>query len=174
MIEGIYSALDSVFGSMLMQHPMGVVTISGIILGAFFTLLNYFLVDQSKMKKLQEMNKEFQKELKEAQAKKDEKKMRKLQQKQMEMLKLQNEVMKDSMLKPMLFTLPIFWIFFGWMRRWLTEVAIIKVPFKFFLFDWIHGMYHSALPADELGFFGWYFLTSMIVSSVLRKLLDMA
>lgn len=175
MLEGIYEFLDKVFGPMILNyHPLWVVTVSGIILGAFFTLLNYVLVDQEKMKKLQKMSREFQKEYKAAQAAKDEKKMRKLQQKQMELLKLQNEVMKDSMLKPMIFTLPIFWIFFGWLRRWYVEVGVVKAPFNFFLFDWFHKMYHSGLPPSELGYIGWYVLTSMAVGYILRKFLDMA
>jgi len=173
MLEGIYLALDKVFGPLVTNaHPMWVVTISGIILGAFFTLVNHILIDQEKMKKLQKMSREFQKEWKEAQKAKDEKKLRKLQQKQLELLRLQNEVMKDSMFKPMLFTMPIFFIFFGWMRRWYVETAIVKSPFNFFLFDWFHRFYHSSLQANELGYIGWYILTSMIVGQVLRKLLD--
>ena len=174
MIEGIYAFLDSIFGPMIQAyHPIWVVTVSGIILGSFFTLLNYILVDQEKIKRLQKKSKEFQKKYKEAQAAKDEKKLRKLQQEQMELMKLQSEVMKDQMFKVTLLTLPIFWIFFGWLRRWYVEVGIVKSPFDFVLFGWFHGLYHSGLPANELGYVGWYIMTSMITGYVLRKLLDM-
>jgi|GEM_PF-5413530 len=92
MLEGIYLALDKMFGPMLRNtHPMWVVTVSGVILGAFFVLLNYFLVDQEKMKRLQKMAKELQEEFKKARESGDEKKLRKLQQKQLELLRLQNE-----------------------------------------------------------------------------------
>ena len=58
MLEGVYLALDKVFGPLVTNaHPMWVVTISGIILGAFFTLVNHLLIDQEKMKKLQKMSK---------------------------------------------------------------------------------------------------------------------
>jgi len=175
MLEPIYAVLDKVFGPLVVStHPLWVVTISGIILGSFFTLVNYFLVDQEKMKRLQKLSQEFQKEWNEAQKAGDEKKLRKLQQKQMELLRLQNEVMKDTFFKPMLVTMPVFWIFFGWLRRWYVEVGIIKAPFNFFIFDWFHRFYHSGLPANELGYIGWYVLTSTIVGQVLRKLLDMA
>ncbi|NJE05962.1 DUF106 domain-containing protein [Thermococcus sp. M36] len=174
MIEGIYSFLDSIFGPLIQAyHPIWVVTISGMILGGLFTLLNYILVDQEKVKMLQKKSKEFQKKYKEAQAAKDEKKLKKLQQEQIELMKLQSDVMKDQMLKVTLFTLPIFWIFFGWLRRWYVEVGIAKAPFNFFLFDWFHGLYRSGLPANELGYIGWYILTSMITGYILRKLLDM-
>ncbi|WP_297465315.1 DUF106 domain-containing protein [Thermococcus sp.] len=174
MIDGIYAFLDDLFGPLIVAyHPIVVVTISGAILGAFFTILNYVLVDQEKVKRLQKKSREFQKKYKEAQASKDEKKLKKLQQEQMELMKLQSEVMKDTMLKVTLLTLPIFWVFFGWLRRWYVEVGIVKAPFNFFLFDWFHRMYHSALPPDELGYIGWYMMTSMIVGYVLRKLLDM-
>ncbi len=106
-------------------------------------------MDQEKVKMLQKKSKEFQKKYKEAQASKDEKKLRKLQQEQMELMKLQSEVMKDTMLKVTLLTLPIFWIFFGWLRRWYVEVGIVKAPFNFFLFDWFHRFYHSGLPPER-------------------------
>jgi uncharacterized membrane protein (DUF106 family) len=174
MIEGIYSFLDTLFGPLIgAYHPLVVVTIAGAIIGAFFTLLNYILVDQEKVKLLQKKSKEFQKKYLEAQMAKDEKKLRKLQQEQMELMKLQSEVMKDTMFKVTLLTLPIFWIFFGWLRRWYVEVGIVKSPFNFFVFDWFHRMYHSGLPASELGYIGWYMLTSMIVGYIMRKLLDM-
>jgi len=174
MIEGIYSFLDGIFGPLIQSYsPVVVITIAGIILGAFFTLLNYFLVDQEKTKLLQRKSKEFQRKYREAQKAKDEKQLKKLQQEQMELMKLQSEVMKDSMLKVTLLTLPIFWIFWGWLKRWYVEVGIVKAPFNFFLFDWFHKMYHSALPANELGYLGWYMLTSMAVGYILRKLLDM-
>ncbi|AIF68805.1 hypothetical protein PAP_01840 [Palaeococcus pacificus DY20341] len=175
MIEVIHNALDAAFGGIILSlQPIWVATIFGAIMGVFYTLVNRKFVDQEKMKKLQEMNKQFQKEWKEAQKNKDEKKMKKLQQKQIEMLKLQNEVMKDSMFKPMLISFPMFIIFYGWLARYYVETAIVKIPFNFFLVDWFHGMYHSSLQANELGFLGWYFLTTYIVGSILRKILDMA
>ena len=81
MIEGIYTFLDNLFGPMIQAyHPIVVVTVAGIMLGGLFTLLNYILVDQEKVKRLQKKSKEFQKKYKEAQAAKDEKKLKKLQQ----------------------------------------------------------------------------------------------
>ncbi|NJE61660.1 EMC3/TMCO1 family protein [Thermococcus sp. 21S7] len=174
MIEGIYAFLDGLFGPMIQaHHPIWVVTVSGVILGAFFTLVNYFMVDQEKVKRLQRKSKEFQRKYKEAQAAKDEKKLKKLQQEQMELMKLQSEVMKDTMLKVSLITLPIAGIFFAWLRRWYVEVGIVKAPFNFFVFDFFHRWQHSALPPSELGYVGWYVLTSMVTGYVLRKLLDM-
>ncbi|WP_297069600.1 DUF106 domain-containing protein [Thermococcus sp.] len=174
MLEGVYIFLDKVFGPMILHYqPVWVVTVAGAILGAFFTLLNYLLVDQNKVKMLQKKSKEFQKKYREAQKAKDEKKLRKMQQEQMELMKLQSEVMKDTMLKVSLLTLPIFWVFFGWLRRWYVETGVVKAPFNFFLFGWFHSLYHSALPSSELGYVGWYIMTSMIVGYILRKLLDM-
>jgi len=172
MIEGIYSFLDSVFGAHIAQHPLLAITIAGFVIGGSYTLLYYFMTDVEKTRKVQKMAKELQMELKEAQEKGDEKKLRKVQQKQMELMKMQSEIMQQQMV-PMLLTMPIFWIFFGWLRRWYVEVAIVKAPFNFFLFDWFHSMYHSALGPDELGYLGWYVLSSYIIGMVLRKFLDM-
>ena len=173
MIEEIYQFLDSVFGSFMVNyHPLWVITFMGFIIGGFYTLLYYFFTDIEKQKKLQKLAKEVQKEMREAQKSGDEKKLRKAQQKQFELMKMQSDLMKQQMV-PMLLTMPIFWIFFSWLRRWYTEVAIAKAPFNFSLFDWFHRMYHSALSGSELGYLGWYVLSSYVIGMVLRKLLDM-
>ncbi len=172
MIEGIYQFLDDLFGGYIVQHPLLAITIAGFVIGGSYTLIYYFFTDIEKTRKIQKMAKELQMEMKEAQKSGDEKKLRKVQQKQMELMKMQSEMMQQQMV-PMLLTLPIFWIFFGWLRRWYVEVAIVKAPFNFFLFDWFHSMYHSALGPDELGYLGWYVLSSYIIGMVLRKFLDM-
>ncbi|WP_456366392.1 EMC3/TMCO1 family protein [Thermococcus sp.] len=172
MIEGVYKFLDGLFGGYIVQHPLFAITLAGFIIGGSYTLLYYFMTDIEKTKKIQKLAKEVQKELREAQKSGDEKRIKKAQQKQMQLMKMQSEMMKDTLV-PMLLTLPIFWIFFGWLKRWYVEVAIVKLPFNFFLFDWFHSWYHSALRPDELGYLGWYFLTSYVVGMVLRKFLDM-
>lgn len=114
MLEGIYLALDKLFGPLIVEtHPIWVVTVAGIILGAFFVLLNYIFVDQEKLKKLQKMAKEIQQEYRKAMEAKDEKKLRKIQQKQLELLKMQNELMVNAFFKPMLISWPIIIIFWG-------------------------------------------------------------
>jgi uncharacterized membrane protein (DUF106 family) len=172
MIEGIYQFLDDLFGGYIVQHPLLAITFAGFVIGASYTLIYYFFTDIEKMRKVQEMAKQLQKEMREAQKSGDEKKMKKVQQKQMELMKMQSEMMKQQTI-PMLLTLPIFWIFFGWLRRWYAEVAIAKSPFNFFLFDWFHSWYHSALRPNELGYLGWYILSSYVIGMVLRKFLDM-
>lgn len=172
MLEVIYEAMDAAFGGIVLSlSPLWVATIFGVIMGVFYTLVNRHFIDQEKMKKLQQMSKELQAEFKEAQEKGDEKKIRKLQQKQLELLRLQNEVMRDVMFKPMLISFPMFIIFYGWLARYYVETAIVKIPFDFFLVDWFHRA--TALHSNELGFLGWYILTSYVVSSIIRKLLDM-
>ena len=173
MIDAIYGFLDKVFGPFILNyHPVWVIAVAGAIIGGFYTLIYYFFTDIEKQKKLQKLAKEVQREITEAQKSGDEKKLRKAQQKQMELMKMQSELMQQQIV-PMLLTLPVFWIFFGWLRRWYVEVAIVKAPFNFFVFDFFHRMYHSALSGSELGYLGWYFLTSYAVGMILRKLLDM-
>ncbi|WP_297515907.1 EMC3/TMCO1 family protein [Thermococcus sp.] len=173
MIDAIYEFLDKIFGPFILNyHPIWVITVAGAIIGGFYNLIYYFFTDIEKQKKLQKLAKEVQKEMMEAQKSGDEKKLRKAQQKQMELMKMQSELMQQQMV-PMLLTMPIFWIFFGWLRRWYVEVAIAKAPFNFFVFDFFHRWQHSALPPSELGYLGWYFLTSYAVGMILRKLLDM-
>jgi len=173
MIEGIYQFLDNVFGPFMKNyHPLWVITFMGFIIGGFYTLIYYFFTDVEKQKKLQKLAKEVQKEMREAQKSGDEKRLRKAQQKQLELMRMQSELMKQQAI-PMLLTAPIFMIFFSWLRRWYTEVAIVKAPFNFFVFDFFHKWQHSALPPNELGYLGWYILSSYIIGMVLRKLLDM-
>lgn len=172
MIEGIYQFLDNLFGGYIVQHPLFAITLAGFLIGGSYTLIYYFFTDIEKMRKFQEMAKQIQKEMKEAQQSGDEKKIRKVQQKQMELMKMQGDMMRSQMV-PMLLTLPMFWIFFAWLRRWYVEVGIVKAPFNFFLFDWFHRWQHSALPPDQLGYVGWYFLTSYAVGMILRKFLNM-
>ena len=173
MIDAIYEFLDKIFGPFILNyHPIWVITVAGAIIGGFYNLIYYFFTDIEKQKKLQKLAKEVQKEMMEAQKSGDEKKLRKAQQKQMELMKMQSELMQQQMV-PMLLTMPIFWIFFGWLRRWYVEVAIAKAPFNFFVFDFFHRLQHSSLPPSELGYLGWYFLTSYAVGMILRKLLDM-
>ncbi|WP_456368930.1 DUF2208 family protein [Thermococcus sp.] len=173
MLEGIYKFLDNVFGPFIMAyHPMWTITVAGAIIGATYTLIYYFFTDVEKQRHMQKLAKELQKEMREAQKSGDEKKIKKVQQKQRELMKMQSELMQQQMV-PMLLTLPIFWIFFGWLRRWYVEVGIVKAPFDFFLFDWFHKWQHSALPPDQLGYVGWYFLTSYAAGMILRKFLNM-
>lgn len=173
MLEGIYAFLDNLFGPFITgYHPMWVITVAGAIIGGTYTLIYYFFTDVEKQRHMQKLAKELQKEMREAQKSGDEKKLKKVQKKQMELMKMQSELMQQQMI-PMLLTLPMFWIFFAWLRRWYVEVGIVKAPFNFFLFDWFHRWQHSALPPDQLGYVGWYFLTSYAVGMILRKFLNM-
>ncbi len=204
MLEGVYSFLDRLFGGYIVQHPLVSITVAGLAVGAFFTLMYYFVTDVEKMKQIQKMSKEFQAEMKEIQRelreaqrelrkaedsgdkekikkaqqryKKAQQKQKKAQLKQMDLMKLQSSVMKSQMI-PMILTMPIFWIFFGWLRRWYTEVAIVVSPKNYFLINWIFNMFHrwshSALHSNQLGYLGWYMLSSYVIGMVLRKLLDM-
>ncbi|MDI3474861.1 MAG: hypothetical protein PWQ79_1678 [Thermococcaceae archaeon] len=173
MIEGIYQFLDNLFGPFITgYHPLWVITVAGVIIGGTYTLIYYFFTDIEKQRHMQKLARELQKEMREAQKSGDEKKLKKVQQKQMELMKMQSEMMRQTMI-PMILTLPIFWIFFGWLRRWYVEVGIAKAPFDFIVFDLFHRWQHSALPPSELGYLGWYVLTSYVIGMILRKFLDM-
>jgi len=204
MLEGVYSFLDKLFGGYIAQHPLLSITVAGLVVGAFFTLMYYFVTDVEKMKQLQKLSKELQgemrevqKELREAQMelakaeksgdkerikkaqqryKKAQQKQKKAQMKQMDLMKMQGAVMKSQMI-PMLLTMPVFWIFFGWLKRWYTEVAIVVSPKNYFLINWVFDLFHkwshSALHSNQLGYFGWYILSSYVIGMILRKILDM-
>jgi len=173
MIEGIYQFLNNLFGPIMLNvHPLWVITFMGFLIGGLYTVIYYLLTDVEQMKRIQRLSKEVQKEMREARESGDEKKLRRAQRKQMELMKMQGELMKQQMV-PMILTMPIFWIIFSWLRAWYVEVAIVKAPFQFFLFDLFHRLQHSALPPDQLGYIGWYVLSSYAIGMVLRKLLDM-
>ena len=116
----VYGALNTIFNPILALDPNPTNPALTVLIIAFFvslitTIANKYLVDQDEMNAIQERNKAFQKELRDAQKRGDGKKIAELQAKQTEMMKDQSAMMSNQF-KPMIVTfVPIILIFF-WMR----------------------------------------------------------
>lgn len=137
-----------IFGS-----PMNIIIVSFII--TFLITLSYkFLTNQTTMKELKEKMKDFQKQMKEHKGD-----MEKYKEIQKEAMSSQMQYMKHSW-KPMLYTFLPLILIFSWMRATFNSGADIltwgaKIP----------------LLGTGLGWLGVYIISSIIFSTILRKVM---
>lgn len=141
------SFFNWLFKPILNLSPLLGVIIISFIITAFITFIYKFMTDQEMMKSLREELKKFQKEMKE---------LRNNPQKMMETQKKAMDVNMKYMMhsfKPMFITLIPIIIIFGWLRStYDSETVILNLPFG------IH-----------FGWLGTYIISSIIFSTVLRK-----
>lgn len=142
MLEGVF---NFIFGWIIEGSKILGLIIISLIMTLISTLAYKYLTDQEAIKSLKEEIKGIQNEMKEF--KDDPKKVLELQKKSFE--KGFVEMMKHQ-IKPLIFTLLPFILVFSWLR---TTYA----PFG----DLIFG----------IGWFGVYFISAIIFSIILRKLL---
>jgi len=116
-------------------------------LSVMSTLVRMAVLDKGKLAEHKEKIKTHQDAIKEAQKRKDVKAMQKHQE---QLFSVMSEQMKHSF-KPMIFTMIPFLIVFGWLRDNYATAGTVASLFGF-----------------ELGWFWWYFVTSMIISMVLN------
>ena len=135
---------------------------SAFIISLIILLITKKMIDQDKMKELKQKMEEYNKKLREARMKNDMKKVEKIT---AELFPIQREMMAMS-LRPLMFTfLPIILIF-----NWLKYYEYLN------LFIANNG-YLVTLPfilpvvGNKLGWFGWYILCSLPVSSALKIML---
>jgi len=126
-----------------------IIALISIGLSAMSTLVRVAVIDKGKLAEHKEKIKVHQDLMKEAQKKKDVKAMQKHQQ---ELFTVMNAQMKNSF-KPMIFTMIPFLLIFGWLKDSYESAGVVASIFGY-----------------DLGWFGWYFLTSMIISMILSKL----
>ncbi|MFH0860532.1 MAG: EMC3/TMCO1 family protein [Candidatus Altiarchaeota archaeon] len=113
------------------------------------SLVRRAVVDKDKMLEAKEKMKKNQQLLKEATKSGDSKKAKKAQD---EMMTHMMDNMKHSF-KPMMYTMIPFLLVFSWIQRRYAEIGIVATVFGI-----------------QLGWFGWYFICSMLVSMVLNKM----
>ena len=179
----IYGALNSVFNPILAldpnpANPALTVLIIAFIVSLITTIANKYLVDQEKMNEIQERNKAFQKELRDAQKRGDGKKIVELQSKQTEMMQDQTAMMSNQF-KPMIVTfVPIILIFF-WMRTSTISSLVVTLPPAVYwitltpLWHAIGGFIYGgkATIPYGIGWLLWYMICTFGVSQILRKFL---
>ena len=179
----IYDALNAVFNPILSMdpnptNPALTVLIIAFIVSLITTIANKYLVDQDEMNEIQQRNKDFQKELRDAQKRGDGKKMAELQAKQAEVMQEQSKMMTNSF-KPMIVTfVPIILIFF-WMRTSTISSLVVSLPPVVY---WVTltPMWHaigsviyggqSTIPYG-IGWLLWYMICTFGMSQILRKFL---
>ncbi|MFQ5892516.1 MAG: EMC3/TMCO1 family protein [Candidatus Methanofastidiosia archaeon] len=196
----LYKILDKGFGFIFNYEPWFTVIVVAVFVGAFMTMINYVMVDHQELKRIRKEMSEFQKKLLKAQREKNKKLERKLQVQKKKVQAMQQKMMGMTM-KPMYITMIPIIIFFSWMRfhyspldsacsdlgveacsqgfymlkdscECVRDVAV-KLPFDFPLFAYFHKN-NPDTSGSYLGWLGWYFLFVSVVSSLLRKLLDMS
>ncbi|WP_458454788.1 DUF106 domain-containing protein [Methanobrevibacter sp.] len=179
----VYGALNAIFNPLLAMdpnptNPALTVLIIAFIVSLITTIANKYLVDQDEMNAIQERNKAYQKELRDAQKRGDGKKMAELQAKQADMMKDQSAMMSNQF-KPMLVTfVPIILIFF-WMRSSAISSMVVTLPstvywitltpFWHALGGFIYG--GKATIPFGIGWLLWYMICTFGMSQILRKFL---
>jgi len=160
-LEPLYAVMNSTLGVVFKiggehSYMVGIFIISTLV-SLFITLVTSRVVDREKMRRIRERMPQLQEKLKEAQREKDSKKMVKINR---EMLELQREMMANAF-KPMLYTMLPLLLLFSWLRYIMPQnTPVVHLPFE--------------LPfyGTTLGWLGWYILSSLLVSPVLKKLLN--
>ena len=179
----VYGALNAIFNPILAldpnpTNPALTVLIIAFIVSLITTIANKYLVDQEKMNEIQERNKAFQKELRDAQKRGDGKKIAELQAKQGEMMQDQTAMMSNQF-KPMIVTfVPIILIFF-WMRTSVISGLVITLPPAVYWLT-LTPLWHaigSVLYGGQatipygIGWLLWYMICTFGMSQILRKFL---
>ena len=127
----------------IIDHPYWSIITFSVIVSLVITIVNYFVVDQNKMRELKERQKKQQ-----ADMKKYKDNPQKMMEIQKEMMSGMGESFKHS-LKPMLITFLPLILFFSWLRPTFAATDISS--------SWIW----------------YYIGTSLVASLILRKLFKM-
>ena len=179
----VYGALNAIFNPILAMDPNPANPALTVLIIAFFvslitTIANKYLVDQDEMNAIQERNKAYQKELRDAQKRGDGKRMAELQAKQSEMMKDQSAMMSNQF-KPMIVTfVPIILIFF-WMRSSAISSLVVTLPTTVYwitltpLWHALGGFIYGgkATIPFGIGWLLWYMICTFGMSQILRKFL---
>ena len=178
----VTGALNAIFNPLLAMdpnpaNPALTVLVIAFIVSLITTIANKYLVDQDEMNEIQERNKAFQQELRDAQKRGDGKRIAELQAKQTEMMQDQSKMMTNSF-KPMIVTfVPIILIFF-WMRSSISGLVVTLppavywvtlTPFWHFLGHFLYGG-NATIPYG-IGWLLWYMICTFGMSQILRKFL---
>lgn len=154
------SPLTSVLPMVMLIFVLSVIT------GLYSALIQKYTMDWSLMHRIQEKMKRFQAEYKEAQNAGNKQKLAKLEEERAKMMSEQGAIMKQQ-IKPMMYitvvTLPIFyWIYL----QVDANPSTILLP--------VLG--ERSLVQGVMGFFQywivWYILCSLMMSQVIRKVID--
>jgi len=119
--EIIDMLLNPVFSWIFNLPPIVAILILSIVLGLLTTLLQKYMTDQAKMKRLKADTKKYQVQMKELQKKGETEKLMKLQKK---MMPLQMDLMKESF-RPLFVTMIPFLMIFFWLGNHFAFYPIL-------------------------------------------------
>jgi uncharacterized membrane protein (DUF106 family) len=139
----------------------GIFLVSAFVSG-IIVLISARVVDQKEMKALKTRMSKIQERLREAQKAGDQKKISKIQK---EMMQNSSELWQKSM-KPMFYTMIPIILIFTWLRNYEVLVTFIAQRGYAVLLPFVMPFF-----GDRLGWLGWYILSSLATSPLIRKLL---
>jgi len=185
---GIFSIFTQARGSLGSDDPIvkGIVptlfTVAGfgIMLNFFNSVIRKKVVDQTKLKRIMNETKTWQKERMSAMRSKDQEKVMELNKKSSYMNKMSMEMMQMNM-KPMLFTfIPMILIFYLVLPHLFTyTVALSPIPLNIFPGNFFHltctadqvlESNNVCTQENEVYLWAWYFLSSIAFSGIIMKI----
>jgi Predicted membrane protein len=179
LFESFFAALDPVFEPLVNAvGPVLSILVIAIVIAFITTVAQKLLVNQDRLLFLQREMKEFNQEMMEARKSNDPKALEKMQKKQMEFMNLQKEMMFMSF-KPMIVTwVPILIIYYWVFQSPLLNQTVVNLPqFAYYvllvpLWHAIpYSIIHVPLGPYAISWFGWYFLCSIALTQIFRKLM---
>jgi|Deesub1362A_J573_1020465.scaffolds.fasta_scaffold00258_42 uncharacterized membrane protein (DUF106 family) len=165
--SSIASAVNFIFAPLAEAIPFYMaIFVMATVTGLYAALIQKYTINWEMMRKVQGRLREFQKEYKEAMKTNNKYKLKKLEEERAEIMQIQGEVSKQQF-KPMAY------------------IAILSVPLFMWIYMYMGGHDFSIvvpfsgtidLKTKIVGpiqwWFIWYFLASMPVSQMIRKVLD--
>ena len=149
------------------QNFFLILSAMAILTAIYSSLIQKYVVDQSKMIEFQEKMKIFQKEMKEAQKTQNTYMLKKLEEQQAEIMQEQMGMMKDQF-KPMFYIVLVSIPLLMWAYFYIGGHPDASIVFPFWgeqlLSDTVFFMFTYWLY--------WYFVSSLAFSQVFRKLLN--
>jgi Predicted membrane protein len=138
-----------------------------IITAIYSSLIQKYVVDQSKMMEFQEKMKIFQKEMKEAQKTQNTYMLKKLEEQQAEMMQEQMGMMKDQF-KPMFYIVLVSIPLIMWAYYYIGLHPDASIVFPF----WGEQLLSGRVFFMFTFWLYWYFVSSLAFSQVLRKFMN--
>lgn len=156
----VFTILNPIFSPLLSLDTIFSVIVLAVIINTISSVLTKKFVDTHKMKALQVEMKDHRKILLES-AKTEGEKDKTAMESETRMMEIQQELMKLQM--PMFFTIfPILFVFV-WMREAFAGIdVLITLP------------YTLPIWGNSLGWLGWYILSAMPASILIRKVLKIS
>ncbi|KCZ72877.1 putative membrane protein [Candidatus Methanoperedens nitroreducens] len=164
----IGTAVGAFLNPLLSLLPLHIVIfILAAITGLYASLIQKYTMDWSLMRRVQERMKNMQKEFKQAQLANNAQKIKKLEAQRAEMMSDQMEMMKQQF-KPMLYISIISIPLFFWVFTVISQDTNASMVFPF----WGEQKLNDTLLGPFQYWLFWYFISSIPISQVTRKALN--